>query len=734
MAAGKAEERGVTLGTSFPASPWCTALVHQHVWVGEDDGTIGIRALETGREQHYIPRKTNCVVTQLLLANPEEVWAALSDGCIRVYNVESRKLVRQFSQHVGAIHAMEMFGDYVFTAGADSLIHQWDPMTCQLVHTYDGHGGEVRCLALARGLTAEREPGSWLLSGSSDHTIRVWYVGPLEEPEEEMCAHVLSGHTGTVRCLAVHGRHSVWSGAEDGSIRVWDLATFQLLDTLERHGCPVLSLVPTPDGCVWSAGKGGEVLQWDGWTHQLRQVMATLPARLNGLKPVAVIQTYHFWACLANGTVVPFTADLAVPASDPQQLNSTVQSTALGESQLSETEASDASALDDSRQSLRTPPRPTAAPRREAGSPPRDQRSVAFHDGVTRAEVEALRAELERERLRANQAQTMGDLARAEASRLTEQFAQMKVEIITLRVERDDWQAQAMRSPAAATSTAAAPGDPNDNPVNRLFVVQQEAMSLRRHVKELQAAHEAEAAKGRAAVADLQGQLAREMDFVRAAERRAEEAERAVRAAREEAEAARRDTELKHAGLRQQTAKWNTKCAELEALLVARGNDLQAMQRRLTEVEGDLEDCQAARSALGKAQDAMREAVASSIGHIRQLFPQLEMEELEGGGNAVEELSELVTVLCEDRLQVEEVAVDLAHALVGRCHIDPDEGLVANLQTIADVVSFLAHSSPLPSQAKRDLGLEPSSPTQTPVAPLSANARRTSPLRVASRA
>lgn len=42
------------------------------------------------------------------------------------------------------------------------------------------------------------------------------------------------------------------------------------------------------------------------------------------------------------------------------------------------------------------------------------------------------------------------------------------------------------------------------------------------------------------------------------------------------------DTELKHAGLRQQTAKWNTKCAELEALLVARGNDLQAMQRRLT--------------------------------------------------------------------------------------------------------------------------------------------------------
>lgn len=54
-----------------------------------------------------------------------------------------------------------------------------------------------------------------------------------------------------------------------------------------------------------------------------------------------------------------------------------------------------------------------------------------------------------------------------------------------------DWQAQAMRSPAAATSTAAAPGDPNDNPVNRLFVVQQEAMSLRRHVKELQAAHEA---------------------------------------------------------------------------------------------------------------------------------------------------------------------------------------------------------------------------------------------------
>jgi hypothetical protein len=99
-------------------------------------------------------------------------------------------------------------------------------------------------------------------------------------------------------------------------------------------------------------------------------------------------------------------------------------------------------------------------------------------------------------------------------------------------------------------------------------------------------------------------------------------------------------------------------------------------------------------------------------------------------GDVVAELSELVTVLCEgqgrpplllvqrrrvwieasvlrfgtetsqpagpacDRLQVEEAVLDLAQLLVGRCVVNPDDGVVQNLQAVGDAVTGLLRSAP----------------------------------------
>ena len=78
--------------------------------------------------------------------------------------------------------------------------------------------------------------GSRVISGSEDHTLRVW---DLAKGETTM---MLKGHTSAVNAVAVTpDGHYVVSGSFDHTLRVWDLATGQTTKAFlssERLGAP----------------------------------------------------------------------------------------------------------------------------------------------------------------------------------------------------------------------------------------------------------------------------------------------------------------------------------------------------------------------------------------------------------------------------------------------------------------------------------------------------------------
>ena len=133
-----------------------------------------------------------------------------------------------------------------------------------LVHSLKGHP-EVTQLAIS-------DDGTTLISGGSDKAIKVWdlQTGELQQ--------TLQSDSGIVTALAIASdNHTIVSGAGDRMVRIWDATTPdqypQLLRGHTTHDISHVKLIE--DGKTILSGGYGEVYLWHRDTGELR---ASLPA------------------------------------------------------------------------------------------------------------------------------------------------------------------------------------------------------------------------------------------------------------------------------------------------------------------------------------------------------------------------------------------------------------------------------------------------------------------------
>lgn len=118
-----------------------------------------------------------------------------------------------------------------FDGQRDFALRVWDSVSGRLLHSREGHEGEITALAVT-------PDSSHVVSASLDQTIRVW------ELEGLICRRVVKGHTAQIKSVDItaDGQRLV-SGSYDGSVRVWDFAT-----GTELHAFPGDTAVVSPDG------------------------------------------------------------------------------------------------------------------------------------------------------------------------------------------------------------------------------------------------------------------------------------------------------------------------------------------------------------------------------------------------------------------------------------------------------------------------------------------------------
>ncbi|CUM67860.1 uncharacterized protein PRCAT00005569001 [Priceomyces carsonii] len=92
--------------------------------------------------------------------------------------------------------------------------------------TLTGHTGGVTCLKFNR---------RYLMTGSSDRTVKLWKVDTGE------CLRTLTGHTGGVKTLVFDSQKLI-TGGLDSTIKVWNYHTGQCISTYRGHDDAVLSV------------------------------------------------------------------------------------------------------------------------------------------------------------------------------------------------------------------------------------------------------------------------------------------------------------------------------------------------------------------------------------------------------------------------------------------------------------------------------------------------------------
>lgn len=150
----------------------------------------------------------------------------------------------------------------IVTGSKDNSVRLWESESRHCIGVGSGHMGAVGAVAFSKKLR------NFFVSGSSDHTIKVWSLDGLlddaEQPINLKAKAVVAAHSKDINSLAVAPNDSlVCSGSQDRTACVWRLPDLVSVVTLRGHKRGIWSVEFSPvDQAVITASADKTIKMW----------------------------------------------------------------------------------------------------------------------------------------------------------------------------------------------------------------------------------------------------------------------------------------------------------------------------------------------------------------------------------------------------------------------------------------------------------------------------------------
>jgi len=203
-------------------------------------------------------------VVTCLQFDSDRIVSGSDDTTINVYDTKTGQLLKKLEGHNGGVWALQYWKNTLVSGSTDRTVRVWDIEEGRCTHRFHGHTSTVRCLIIVtpteNPITHKVEPKfPVIITGSRDSTLRIWKLPDVKKDPEygngsnnnnssnnPYFLKVLNGHNDSVRAIAGSGNVLV-SGSYDHSVRIWNISTGENTFILRGHREKVYSIGYSPE-------------------------------------------------------------------------------------------------------------------------------------------------------------------------------------------------------------------------------------------------------------------------------------------------------------------------------------------------------------------------------------------------------------------------------------------------------------------------------------------------------